>query len=67
MEKSLALTLEFYLTLRPSGTKKKFLKKVKEKTLCYLEGLEKVDEIKPKLGITAKEARLVGEYNLFGT
>ncbi len=39
-------------------TEEKALKNAKEAILCYLEGLEKVNEIKAKPGITAKEVEV---------
>ena len=34
------------------------LKNAKEAILCYLEGMEKVNEIKTKLGLIAKEVEI---------
>jgi len=39
-------------------TEEEALKNAKEAILCYLEGLEKVNEIKAKPGITAKEVEI---------
>jgi len=39
-------------------TEEESLKNVKEAILCYLEGLEKVNEIKAKPGVTAREVEV---------
>ncbi len=39
-------------------TEQESLKNAKEAILCYLEGLEKVNEIKVKPGVTAKEVEV---------
>jgi predicted RNase H-like HicB family nuclease len=39
-------------------TEEESLKNAKEAILCYLEGLEKVNEIKTKPGVTAKEVEV---------
>lgn len=39
-------------------TEQESLKNAKEAILCYLEGLEKVNEIKAKPGVTAKEVEV---------
>lgn len=41
-----------------SETEEKALENAKEAILCYLEGLEKVNEIKAKPGVTAKEVEI---------
>jgi len=39
-------------------TEQESLKNAKEAILCYLEGLERVNEIKVKPGVTAKEVEV---------
>ena len=39
-------------------TEEESLKNAKEAILCYLEGLEKVNEIKAKPGVTAREVEV---------
>ncbi len=39
-------------------TEEEALKNAKEAILCYLEGLEKVNEIKAKPGVTVKEVEV---------
>ncbi len=39
-------------------TEQESLKNAKEAILCYLEGLEKVNEIKAQPGVTAKEVEV---------
>jgi len=39
-------------------TEKEALENAKEAILCYLEGLEKVNQIKAKPGVTAKEVEV---------
>jgi len=39
-------------------SEKEALKNAKEAILCYLEGLEKVNEIKTKSGVIAKEVEV---------
>ena len=39
-------------------TEEEALENAKEAILCYLEGLEKVNEIKVKPGVTAKEVEI---------
>ncbi len=39
-------------------TEEESLKNAKEAILCYLEGLEKVNEIKAKPGVTAREVEI---------
>lgn len=39
-------------------TEQESLKNAKEAILCYLEGLEKVNEIRVKPGVTAKEVEV---------
>jgi len=39
-------------------TEEESLKNAKEAILCYLEGLEKVNEIKVKPGVTAREVEV---------
>ncbi len=39
-------------------TEQESLKNAKEAILCYLEGLEKVNEIKVKPGVTAREVEV---------
>lgn len=39
-------------------TEEEALENAKEAILCYLEGLEKVNEIKVKPGVTAKEVEV---------
>ncbi len=39
-------------------TEEESLKNAKEAVLCYLEGLEKVNEIKAKPGVTAREVEV---------
>lgn len=39
-------------------TEEESLENVKEAILCYLEGLEKINEIKTKPGVTAREVEV---------
>jgi predicted RNase H-like HicB family nuclease len=39
-------------------TEEEALKKAKEAIVCYLEGLEKVNQIKSKAGVLAKEVEV---------